>query len=108
MRAFPIHPGSIPTDVAWSSGFLAELLFPDKVKLASACILYLAAEKADWLSRLERAVRTFLLPSSRVPEIPAEAYEKIRVRLLAYHGEWKEKVLRGNGLLRSDPIHEGT
>ena len=46
VRAFPIHPGSILTDVARSSGFLAEL-FPDELKLASAFILHLAAEKAD-------------------------------------------------------------
>jgi hypothetical protein len=60
VRAFPIHPGSIPTDVARSSGFLpvAEL-FPDKLKLASAFILHLAAEKADWLSLRGRYVPSY-------------------------------------------------
>lgn len=49
VRAFAIHPGSILTEVAKGSGFPAEL-FPDKLELASALILHLAAGKADWLS----------------------------------------------------------
>jgi len=81
VRAFPIHPGSILTDIARGSGFPAEL-FPDKLELASALILHLAAGKADWLSGRCVPSYSYLW----VLEIPADAYEKICVCLLGYHG----------------------
>jgi len=77
VRAFAIHPGSILTDVAKGSGFPAEL-FPDKLELASALILHLAAGKADWLSG---------------------RYVSACWDITELERDWKEKVLRKRALV---------
>ncbi|KAI9510805.1 NAD-P-binding protein [Russula earlei] len=77
VRAFSIHPGSILTDLAKNSGFPAAL-FPDKVELASALILHLAARKADWLSG---------------------RYVSACWDMRELERDWKEKVLRKGALV---------
>jgi len=77
VRAFPIHPGAILTDLGRGTGFPAEM-FPDKVELASAFILHLAAGKADWLNG------RYISACWDITELEEE---------------WKEKVLKRRGLV---------
>ena len=51
VKAFALHPGSIPTDVAKQSGLIEQgMEMPDPPELPAATMLYLSSGKADWLS----------------------------------------------------------
>jgi hypothetical protein len=99
VRAFPIHPGAIFTDLGRGTGFPAEM-FPDKAELASAFILHLAAGKADWLNgrcvvRCGLCVRRtdrLTLPGPR-------RYVSAGWDITELEEEWKEKVLKRRALV---------
>ncbi|KAI0066527.1 NAD-P-binding protein [Artomyces pyxidatus] len=48
VKAFAVHPGNVPTDMALGSG--APVSFDTGPELAAATVLHLAAGKADWLN----------------------------------------------------------
>jgi NAD(P)-dependent dehydrogenase (short-subunit alcohol dehydrogenase family) len=98
VRAFAIHPGSILTDVAKGSGFPAEL-FPDKLELASALILHLAAGKADWLSGRCVPFYSRLCECCRLPLTLMRSYVSACWDITELERDWKEKVLRKRALV---------
>ena len=51
VKAFALHPGSVPTDIAQESGLIEQgMEMPDPAELPAYTMLYLSSGKADWLS----------------------------------------------------------
>lgn len=98
VRAFPIHPGSILTDIARGSGFPAGL-FPDKLELASALILHLAAGKADWLSGRCVPSYSYLCACWRSLLTHTRRYVSACWDITELERDWKEKVLGKRALV---------
>jgi hypothetical protein len=96
VRAFPIHPGAIFTDLARGTGIPAEL-FPDKLELASALILHLAAGKADWLSG--RCVPFPTYSQYRFLLMLPRSFVSACWDITELERDWKEKVLRKGALV---------